>query len=197
MNPQSEAPPVTTGKPAAQVWIRRAILAAVVLVILVVMYFALSAFIPRWWGIKIGNIANQSFTRGIGTGLVIGAVCTFVPLFLLLIGGLRFRKRGGKVIGGIAVVLAFIAAIPNLMTLTIVLGSGNGAHSGQRSLDVEAPGFRGASLVGAIVAVLAWIAVAFFVTRYKVRGKQLRKARDREALDIAADRIERADRPHP
>ena len=41
------------------------------------------------------------------------------------------------------------------MTLGIVLGPGSGAHAGDRTLDVEAPGFRGATLGGALLALAA------------------------------------------
>ncbi len=57
-------------------------------------------------------------------------------------------------------------AIPNLMTLSIVLGNNNAAHAGERILDVDAPAFRGASLVGAIAAVaILLIAVALIGRR--------------------------------
>jgi hypothetical protein len=45
-----------------------------------------------------------------------------------------------------------LLAAPNLLTLGIVLGNGNGAHAGDRILDVEAPAFRGATLAGALIA---------------------------------------------
>ena len=53
----------------------------------------------------------------------------------------------------VALALAVLLAIPNLMTLGIVLGTGNAAHAGDRILDVEAPAFRGATLVGALIAL--------------------------------------------
>jgi hypothetical protein len=54
---------------------------------------------------------------------------------------------------------ALLVASPNLVTLGIVLGPGGGAHAGERTLDVEAPGFRASSLIGAIVAALTVLVV--------------------------------------
>jgi len=40
-----------------------------------------------------------------------------------------------------------------------------GAHAGQRTMDVDAPAFRGASLVGAIIAVAVYAVLMFFILR--------------------------------
>ena len=65
----------------------------------------------------------------------------------------------------VALVVAIVLALPNLMTLGIVLGRGNAAHAGDRILDVEAPAFRGgtlggALLAGALVGLIAWLAAS-------------------------------------
>jgi hypothetical protein len=58
----------------------------------------------------------------------------------------------------VVVLVAALLAAPNVLTLGIVVGAGSGAHAGDRTLDVEAPGFRGASLIGALAAaaLIAW-----------------------------------------
>jgi hypothetical protein len=56
-----------------------------------------------------------------------------------------------------------VLAAPNLLTLSVVLGAGNAAHAGERTFDVEAPGFRGSSLVGAVAAVLAVVMLALLL----------------------------------
>lgn len=112
-----------------------------------------------------------SFAKGIGWGLVYGGLGTAVPLFLLLSAVLVWRRRAGRFLAGAAVVVATLAAIPNLMTLTIVLGGSNAAHAGERILDVDAPAFRGASLVGAIVAALVFLAVVGLVLLRKWRRR--------------------------
>jgi hypothetical protein len=100
-----------------------------------------------------------------------------VPLLLVLPAILFRRKRGGRVIAGIAAVLALLSALPNLMTLSVVLGGNSAAHAGERIMDVEAPGFRGASLVGAIIAALVFVGVVVLTIQYRRRGRQLAKAR--------------------
>jgi hypothetical protein len=59
------------------------------------------------------------------------------------------------------------------MTLGIVLGTGSGAHAGDRILDVEAPGFRGATLAGALIAT-GLVAVAWYLI--SSRRRALRRA---------------------
>ncbi|MFG1797279.1 permease [Nocardia sp. NPDC049149] len=150
--------------PAWKTWL---IGGVAVVAILFVAYFILSAFIPRWWAQRIAEMVNGSFAKGIGWGLAYGGLCTLIPLFLLLFAVRVWRKRAGRFLAGVAAVLAVLVAIPNLMTLTIVLGGSNAAHAGQRILDVDAPAFRGAALVGAIAAAVAFLAaLLLIVTRW-------------------------------
>ena len=73
---------------------------------------------------------------------------------------------------------ALILAAPNLMTLGIVLGNGKGAHAGQRTLDDQAPGFRGASLIGVLIALVLAGGVQYLVTSRRNRGRELKNLRD-------------------
>lgn len=147
-------------------WRTRIIGALAVIAVLVIAYFILAAFIPRWWAQRVAELVSGSFSKGIGWGLTYGLFGTAIPLFLLLAAGLIWKRRAGKFIAGAAALLAMIVAIPNLMTLSIVLGNNNAAHAGERILDVDAPAFRGASLVGAIAAVaILLIAVALIGRR--------------------------------
>ena len=124
--------------------------AAVVLLVVVA-----GAFLPRWWSHRIGNEVDESITRGILLGLFLGFVFTFFPLLVAWFGVRRTHSLRTRVA---VVLVAALLAAPNLLTLGIVVGAGSGAHAGDRTLDVEAPGFRGATLAGALVAValLAW-----------------------------------------
>ncbi|HXG75828.1 MAG TPA: hypothetical protein VNJ53_04600 [Gaiellaceae bacterium] len=138
-------------QPAAQPvdWRRRLVIAAVVLVATVVLGLVGAAVIPRWWAQRIGDQVQGSLTAGILVGLVYGFLFTLLPLALLWAAFRLFgswRARAG------AVAVALLLAAPNLMTLGIVLGTGSGAHAGDRILDVEGPGFRGATLAGALAA---------------------------------------------
>jgi hypothetical protein len=114
-----------------------------------VLVVVASAFIPRWWAHRVGDYVNESFTRGILSGLVLGFVFTFVPLVVAWNGVRHLRSWRGRIV---VLAVAALLAVPNVLTLSVVLGTGNAAHAGDRTLDVEAPGFRGASLAGALFA---------------------------------------------
>ena len=119
------------------------------------------ATIPRWWAQRIGDQVDGSIVTGTRVGLFYGFVFTLLPL-LVLAAVLIWRPTWRAIV--MALAFAVLLAIPNLFTLGIVLGAGNAAHAGDRILDVEAPAFRGASLVGALVAaavvgLLAWAVV--------------------------------------
>ncbi|GAC70259.1 hypothetical protein GS4_33_00740 [Gordonia soli NBRC 108243] len=158
---------------------KRVVAVLIAIALLVIAYFILEAFLPRWWAQQIGQRVDGSFSRGIGTGLVLGIVCTFVPLLLFTLAVVnRGRLRNvPAIVFGIA---GIIVAIPNLLSLAVVVGRGNGSHAGQRILDVDAPGFRGASLWGAVVGVLFAVLMGYFIWRYRRRGRQLRASRERE-----------------
>ncbi|MGX6510819.1 hypothetical protein [Rhodococcus sp. SJ-2] len=167
-------------------WLKKTIAVVVTLLVLVVTYFVLAAFLPRWWAQRVAGLAEGGFSRGIMWGLLFGILCTAIPLVLLV---WVWQVRGWKYGRGVQIaltVLALVVAIPNLMTLSVVLGGGNAAHAGERIMDVDAPGFRGASLVGAVIGVLVFVFLVIAVARYRKRGKDLRAARadlERKAAD--------------
>ncbi|MFC4373081.1 permease [Nocardia halotolerans] len=146
-------------KSTATVWRNRAIMTLATAAVLVIAYFILASFIPRWWAQRLAGLVHGSFTQGIWWGLVFGLLFTLIPLLLLLLAVRVWRRRGGKFTAGAAVIIALLVSLPNLMTLTIVLGGNNAAHAGERILDVDAPAFRGACLVGAIVAAVLFALV--------------------------------------
>ncbi|MGW6729785.1 permease [Nocardia sp. NPDC055029] len=160
-------------KPTATVWRNRATVTVATAAVLVIAYFILSSFIPRWWAQRLASLVHGSFSQGIWWGLVYGLVFTLVPLLLLLLAVRMWNRKGGKFIAGAAVIIALLGALPNLMTLTIVLGGNNAAHAGQRILDVDAPAFRGACLVGAVVAAVIFLLVLALMGK---RGLTRRKA---------------------
>lgn len=160
-------------------WMKRGIAVLITAIVAVILYFILAAFLPRWWAGQIGSLIGGSFTRGIGTGLTIGLLCTLVPLLLI---GFAFLSRGrlknvpALLLCGVGV----IVAIPNLLTLGVVLGANNASHAGQRILDVDAPGFRAASLWGAIIGLLVALFVGWFVWGYRRRGKKVKEYKAHE-----------------
>jgi hypothetical protein len=163
-----------SGKPS---WLKRVIMFAILGAVLISVYFILAAFLPRWWAERIGELADRGFARGITWGLFFGGVCTLIPLLQVLLAVLIRHKRGGRIIAGSVALLALLFALPNLMTLSIVFGGNSAAHAGERIMDVEAPGFRGASLVGALLVTPVFVGVVVLANRYRRRGRQLAEAR--------------------
>lgn len=145
-----------------------------------------AAFVPRWWSHRIGDQVSGSIPAGITLGLVYGFLFTVLPLLVLVWAARRRRSwMAWLAFAAVAVVLA----LPNLFTLGIVLGRGNAAHAGERTLDVEAPGFRGGALAGAILAVLFLAGVRYLLfSRRRARGEL-------ERLRAAAERHERPPLP--
>lgn len=168
------ATPARAGLPA---WVKRVIWVAALLAVLVIAYFILAAFLPRWWAQQAGEMASGSIGKGVAWGLLFGILCTLVPL-LLCRAAWSLRRRSRMRFLLIALLLLGIAlAIPNLLTLSVALGSNNAAHAGERILDVDAPGFRGASLVGAIIGALAFLGVLGLGYTYRKRGEEVSKMR--------------------
>lgn len=181
--PQAPAPPAAPPqKPIGH----RLLLLGGILVAAVVIYFIAAATIPRWWAHRIGDQVNGSGTAGIGLGLFYGFVFTFLPLLVLSFALVRrrsWRLRAWLLAG------AVLLALPNLFTLGIVLGTGSAAHAGERTLDVEGPYFRAATLAGAVLGVLAVVGVRslwYSRRRHRQRERTLRdELRSRDEADRA------------
>jgi hypothetical protein len=175
--PQAQTPPAQPARPAQKPLGHRLLLLGVILVAAVVVYFIAAATIPRWWAHRIGDQVDGSGTAGIGLGLFYGFVFTFLPLLVLSFALVRrrsWRMRAWFLAG------AIVLALPNLFTLGIVLGTGSAAHAGERTLDVEGPYFRAATLAGAIVGVLAVVGVRYLW--YSRRRHKQREGRLRDEL---------------
>jgi MFS family permease len=142
--------------------------ALVAIAVLALLAFLSAAFLPRWWSHRIGRQVNGSLSLGITLGLFYGFVFTLLPL---LVARWTFHKRRPWKTWGALTLLILLLAAPNLLTLGIVIGNGNAAHAGERTLDVDAPGYRDATLAGAISAVLI-LALAEYALRAHRRGKR-------------------------
>lgn len=163
---------------------RRIILIFIGLVVVVVGYFVGAAFLPRWWARQIGGWTHDSFTRGLLYGLAFGIVFTLVPLAIATIA---FHRKLNQRVRAVVVLIAILFAIPNLLTLGISLGSGGGAHAGNRILDDRAPFFQGATLIGAIVAVVIF-GLALWQARAQTHLRDERKqAKGRRAAAATQD----------
>jgi hypothetical protein len=148
-------------------WKRKAIVTAVVVGAVLLGVLIASATIPRWWAQRIGDQVDESIVRGTMVGLFYGFLFTILPLLVLGVV-LRWRRSLRALV--VAGALALLLAIPNLLTLGIVLGTGNAAHAGERTLDVRAPAFRGASLAGALVAI-ALLGLIAYLTYSRDRAR--------------------------
>ena len=149
---------------------RKIVFGVIAAALLVIGYFVLSAFLPRWWGREVGRWCNDTFGKGLLYGLVIGFVCTFVPL---VVASTVFFRRLSHQFRVVLLAVAVLIAAPNLLTLSIATGTGSGAHAGDRYMDVRAPFFRGATLIGAIVA-----AILFLLMIWQARaGQRVRTAK--------------------
>jgi len=165
-------------------WGRRALWGGVALVVIVLAGLVASATVPRWWAQHVGDQVNGSITQGTLLGLFYGFVFTLVPIAILVLV-LRWRRTWRWVV--FALVLAILVALPNLMTLGIVIGRGNAAHAGDRILDVEAPAFRGGTLAGAVLAALMiGFVVYLLVSRDRAHSSARRAREEREAASARA-----------
>ncbi|MFJ7585858.1 hypothetical protein ACIQZO_00365 [Streptomyces sp. NPDC097617] len=160
------AKPTGVAQAAGPDWRKRTLLGAGALAALVVAYFVLAATIARWWSQRVGSAVDGHLATGLLLGLLFGFACTLLPLMLAWIA-LRRRRSWKATAGWLAV--ALLLALPNLWTLSVVAGGGGAAHAGQRVMDVQAPWFRGATLAGAIAAVVAFGAFLYLDRRRRTR----------------------------
>jgi len=151
-------------------WKKRIITGGILLVVLVVAYFVLSAYIPRWWSQRIGRAVDGQLSTGTLLGLCFGLIFTIVPLGLAYWAIRRSMRWKTRVFW---LALALVLAAPNLMTLGVAVGTGKGAHAGQRTMDVDAPMFRGATLIGVLCAIVIFVGM---VIVYRRRGPRTPKA---------------------
>lgn len=173
--------PISASPHGESPWPRRLKWAAAGLVVLFLGSWAGAAFIPRWWAQTIGDQVEGSFTAGITLGLVYGFVFTLLSLLVLLVAVRKLRSW--KVWLAYAA-LAVLLALPNLFTLGIVVGTGDGAHAGDRILDVEAPGFRWATFFGALVAVLLVLAIQLLVISRERAQDETERLRSRDTETV-------------
>lgn len=139
-----------------------------------------AAIVPRAWANFIGGVVNESWLTGILVGAAIGFVCTFVPYWLLS-AGWRRRASGSS---NIFLILGLIVAIPNLITLWIVLGVNNAAKIGNDRLNLDAPGFKLGTLLGVIAAVA--LAVFFWNLQRQRDAAKAEAAKERERAEAQA-----------
>ena len=173
----SETQPTPSTEPRRQgrSWKRWLAYTSIVVAVVIVGGWIGAAFVPRWWSQRVADQVEGSIWSGSWLGVFYGFVFTFLPL--LVIAWAARKRRSWKAWLALAT-MAIVLALPNLFTLGIVLGSGNAAHAGERTLDVEAPGFRSATAVGAILAVLAFGVLWWLLRSRRSARRELERMRD-------------------
>ena len=154
--------------------IRFTVFVVVGAVLTVVLYFLLSALIPRWWSQAVGRQVAGRISAGILIGLLYGFVFTFLPLIVLAQARHRAFSWPAK---AIIVLVAAALTAPNLMTLGIAVGNGAAARAGNRTIDVMAPAFRQATLWGVVLGVIAAVVVVTFSILWDRRSRELKLLR--------------------
>lgn len=162
-----------TALPTGRTWQQRFVLVLVAVIALALVLLFVVAFLPRWWAHRIANQVDGSYTSGIVWGLFAGAVFTAIPL---VVGRFACRRHVPWRTRGILVAVALVLAAPNLLTLGIVLGNGDAARDARATLQNRGTGFRGATLIGAIVGAVL-VAFAFYLLAS-------RRSRRREIADL-------------
>jgi hypothetical protein len=178
-------------------WTNRLILGFVVVVGLVAGWFIATAFAPLWWAERVADVADGSLPVGLFAGLACGLVFTAVPLAVL-------RPVLGRRVGWGArwslLVLALLVAVPNLITLTIVTGTGEAAHAADLAL-LGAPGFPGATAAGAVLGAVGMLLLWSARYRSRRRRRELQRLRTelslREREDLAGDEDDDLDPGEP
>lgn len=142
-------------------WFSRLILwsAAVVLGVSLVVIGA--AYLPGWWADRVADVVAGNRTAGVLGGFACGLAFTALPLIVLRSAvrrGLAWTERL------LRVVVAVLLAVPNLLTLGVVIRGGSPGALARAVLDARGPGFRGATLpgvlLGAVIVVGAWVLLA-------------------------------------
>jgi MFS family permease len=175
-----EQPDITPNR-----WVRRIVLAIVLLGVAYLVYLMSAAFFPRWWAQRVADQVGGSVTRGTTWGLFYGVVFTAVPLLLLAQVRRRFFSWTWR---GIVALVAIALAAPNWLTLSVVAGNSNASHAGERIMDVDAPGFRAATLVGVIVGAVLVIGFTAATMRLKSRRNEVKRLKEeRDGLRRARD----------
>ena len=181
----------------AGTWVNRAVLALVLIALAYVAYALSAAFFPRWWAQRVGDQAGGQLSAGTLWGLFYGFVFTLVPLLLLAQMRRRFFSWTWRFI---ILAVAVVLAIPNWLTLAVVLGTSNAAHAGERIFDVEAPGFRAATAIGAVAGAVVALVIVGAGMRLAGRRREVRELKgrlsEREQEERDRERAEREAEEH-
>lgn len=159
-------------------WLRRVGVWITLAIVIVVVWLLGAAIIPRWWAHRVTDVTDGRLVVGGLYGFFTGFVFTVLPLLALWVA-IRTRSRRRSWKGWIGwLLVAMLLALPNLMTLGIVLGGGDAARDGRAELNTDGNGFRMWTLIGAIVGGLAMILLVYLVRSRGGFRDESRRLRD-------------------
>jgi len=167
------APEVRAGPPVS--WGNRVIALVVVLVALVAGWFVAAGSLPSWWARRVGGVSDGSGVIAVAAGLACGVAFTVLPLLLVRV---VLGRRPGFATRIVALVVAVVLALPDLVTLMTTIGADEQTRTARQVLDLLAPGFRGATLAGAVLGAVAVLAVWVLLASRRRRGRRLAAARE-------------------
>jgi len=173
---------VTANAPAAvqpNPWKKRGLIALGAVIVLVGGFFFATQFLPRWWGHRAGDLVDGSLGWGVWWGLFFGVLSTVLPW---LVARLAFHRPWTWKQRLCVIIAAVVLAAPNLMTGGIAWGGGSGAHAGERTMDVDAPGFRGATLIGVVIGLVFAIVLELVMQRRRRQRKELTRYQVEEKI---------------
>ncbi len=156
-------------------WLRRVTVALGVLVVLVLLGVVGSIVLPGWWaGVVTGWVQGIS-SAGILAGLVCGVVFTALPAGIIAVAvRSRWQWRTRLIVAAAGALLA----LPNVLTLMIDVGRTSSAYDARLDMIIGAPSFTGATLAGAIVALVGVVGGVLGWRWLRRSRAELRKARD-------------------
>lgn len=183
-----DPPPDGSGEPvtpaASGDWFSRLILWLAAVVVGVVLVVIAAAYLPGWWARQVADVVAGNRTAGILGGIAVSAAFAVIPLLMLRSAarrGLGLRER--LVRAGLGVLLA----VPNLLTLGVVTGSGQDGPVARAVLDARGPGFRGGSLTGSVAGILLLVTGGILLAGRRRRLHELHDLRTQLRLRDAAD----------
>lgn len=151
------------GAPKERHILRRLVMVVALVAALFLAWIVGAAVVPRWWAQRVSGLIEGRIVFGNLLGLGSGFLFMVLPLLVLRMGW-KFSKSWKNWKGLLAtIVAAAIVAAPNLLTLGIVLGTSKAAHAAERTMDVDGVGFRGGSLVGAVLGLLVFVGTALLL----------------------------------
>ena len=131
--------------------------------------------LPRWWANVVANRVRGSLTTGVVMGVLLGGVLTLVAL---VVAALAFKRHVSWRRRGLALLGALVLSAPNLTTLGIVFGRGGGARAGRLKLDANGDGFRGASLIGAVLGIAAFVGLRYLLASRRSQRREVARLRE-------------------